>query len=203
MCEQYCKRYNGRGGCGHTVRKDYQRCRAAFQRPDEKPCVPPNGNMRDLPRAIDAQDDFLVGLCESRRGETPPSSKGPSLWSSCKRREIAKGYQYQTFDVPGQDRNWHPRPNAKRVILRVREADLEGEDPYEPIRLYFEANGRSMDELGGGRHFIHYQPSNAHIPQRDPKIHIVMDLEKAAHSGMLGPDFPHEVYPIRRVEGKR
>lgn len=76
MCDLCCKRYNGRGGCGHTIAYDYQKCVEAMRRPDRKPCVPPSGNMRDLPRVVDIQDDHLDGLCESCRGETPPSSQG-------------------------------------------------------------------------------------------------------------------------------
>ncbi|GAB1200682.1 hypothetical protein APSETT444_010057 [Aspergillus pseudonomiae] len=90
----------------------------------------------------------------------------------------------------------------KRVILRLQEADLDEADLYEPVRLYFEKNGRSIEELDTSRHFVHIQPSNADIPQIDPKLHVVIDLEADKYSGTLGPDFPHELYRVRRVDGK-
>ncbi|KAL3474268.1 hypothetical protein BJX99DRAFT_248352 [Aspergillus californicus] len=91
---------------------------------------------------------------------------------------------------------------SKRVILRVREADVNWEDPYEPVRLYLELKGRSATELEENRHYIHLQPPNSHIPQLDPKIHIVIDFETAAFSGVLGDDFPHELYRVRRVDDR-
>ncbi|KAE8137109.1 hypothetical protein BDV38DRAFT_283223 [Aspergillus pseudotamarii] len=89
----------------------------------------------------------------------------------------------------------------KRVILRLQEADLDEADLYEPVRLYLEKNGRSIEELDTGRHFIHIQPPNPDIPQVDPKLHVVIDLEASKYSGKLGPDFPCEVYRVRRVDG--
>ncbi|KAE8355726.1 hypothetical protein BDV28DRAFT_128493 [Aspergillus coremiiformis] len=99
----------------------------------------------------------------------------------------------------------HSQPTMeqpKRVILRLRETDLDEADIYEPIRLYLDKTGRSVQELDTGRHFIHIQPPNPDIPQVDPKLHLVIDVEAASFSGKLGPDFPHEVYRIRRVDGK-
>lgn len=65
-----------------------------------------------------------------------------------------------------------------RVILRVREADFEEDDMLKPVRLYLKM-GRSVREIEENRHYVHFQPSNAHIPQRDPKIHIIIDLNHA------------------------
>lgn len=76
MCDLLCRKFTGRRGCGHTVSYSYQRCNAAFQRPNRQPCVPPSRRMRDLPRVIDVQDNNLDGHCPSCRGETPPSSEG-------------------------------------------------------------------------------------------------------------------------------
>ncbi|RWQ94704.1 hypothetical protein C8Q69DRAFT_471151 [Paecilomyces variotii] len=91
---------------------------------------------------------------------------------------------------------------AKRVILRIPEPDFNPHDPYEAVRLYLEKNGRSATELETGRHFIHIQPSNSDITQRNPKIYIIMDIEKDCFSGPIHHDFPHEIYRICRVDNK-
>ena len=91
---------------------------------------------------------------------------------------------------------------AKRVILRLREAEVDYEDPYESVRLYLENNGRSVRELEAGHHFVHVQPPNPDIPQIDPKIHIVIDMEKDSFSGTPDEHFPHEVYRVRRLDNK-
>lgn len=87
---------------------------------------------------------------------------------------------------------------AKRVVLRLREADINDLDLYEPVRLYLEKHGHSPSEIEANRHFIHIQPPNPHIPQADPKIHIIIDIETNQFSGYLDRDFPHEFYRIRR-----
>ena len=92
---------------------------------------------------------------------------------------------------------------AKRVILRLREAEINYDDLYESVRVYFETNGRSVEELEADRHFIHVQPSNPDIPQTDPKIHIIIDLEKDQFSGALHENFPHEIYRVRRLDDNR
>lgn len=83
---------------------------------------------------------------------------------------------------------------AKRVILRLREAEVDYEDPYEAVRLYLEKNGRSVQEFDAGLHFVHVQPSSPDIPQIVPKIHIVIDLEKDRFSGTTLDD---ELSPMR------
>lgn len=84
MCELMCRRYNGRGGCGHTHSYDFQLCKAAFQRPNHSVCVPASGNLRDLDRVVDIQDDRQEGPCPYCRGETPPSSQGSAHLLICK-----------------------------------------------------------------------------------------------------------------------
>jgi hypothetical protein len=91
---------------------------------------------------------------------------------------------------------------AKRVILRLREAELDYDNPYESVRLYLKKNGRSVKELEADRHFIHVQPPNPDIPQIDPKVHIIIDIEKDQFSGTLDDNFPHEIYRIRRLDNK-
>lgn len=93
--------------------------------------------------------------------------------------------------------------SARRVILRVREADFEEDDTFKPVRLYLEKMGRSVCEIEENRHYIHFQPSNAHIPQRNPKIHIIIDLNYEKFSGdVVDMDFPHEIYAVRQVDNK-
>lgn len=87
---------------------------------------------------------------------------------------------------------------AKRVVLRLREADMNDRDIYEPARLYFEKHGHSSSEIESNRHFIHIQPPNPHIPQADPKLHVIIDMEVKQHSGHLSHDFPHEFFLVRR-----
>lgn len=90
----------------------------------------------------------------------------------------------------------------KRVILRLSESDVNDNDLYEPVRAYLLKVGRSIEELSENRHWIHFQPSNAHIPQRDLKVHIVMDLEKDKFSGPIGDDFPHDFHRVHRRDGQ-
>lgn len=75
MCDLLTRRYTGRGGCGHCVAYDYQRCQLALRRPNKQICIPPTGNTRDLPRVLDVADDNIEGRCPRCKGETPPSSR--------------------------------------------------------------------------------------------------------------------------------
>ena len=44
---------------------------------------------------------------------------------------------------------------AKRVILRLREADINTFDLYEPIRLYLERNRYTLSEIEANYYFIY------------------------------------------------
>lgn len=85
---------------------------------------------------------------------------------------------------------------AKRVILRLREDQMDYSDTYKPVRLYFSKFNRSLDELESNRHFIHIQPPSD-LYQPNSKIHVVIDLEKDQFSGEFSQDFPHDIYTIR------
>ncbi|KAJ5919127.1 hypothetical protein N7466_010070 [Penicillium verhagenii] len=91
--------------------------------------------------------------------------------------------------------------NAKRVVLRLAEADWNQKDFYEPVRLYLEKHGRSPEELEAKRHFIHIQPPSSDIPIQKSKIYIVIDIEKDEFAGPLSSDFPHDIREIRREDG--
>jgi hypothetical protein len=90
---------------------------------------------------------------------------------------------------------------AKRVVLRFPENLQNPNDLYEPVRLYSTKSNRPVEEPNSNRHWIHLQPPSD-IPQTNPKLHIVIDLEKDEFSDPLGPDFPHELYYVRRQDNK-
>lgn len=75
------------------------------------------------------------------------------------------------------------------MILRLHEADINDHDLYEPVRLYLKKHGHPASEIKANRHFIHIQPPNPHIPQADPKIHIIIDMETVQFSGQIDCDF--------------
>lgn len=85
---------------------------------------------------------------------------------------------------------------AKRVILRVPEADMDYDNPRELVDLYFK-EFPSDAALDSARHFIHYQPPSD-IPHSDSRVHIVIDLETLYFAGALDQPFPHEIYAVRR-----
>lgn len=90
---------------------------------------------------------------------------------------------------------------SKRVILRLRESDFPDvsyNDLTQSVEAYLTFSGRSPEELAQGRHFFHFQPPNSHIPQKNPRFHIIIDIEEMGHSGPLQKDFPHEIYRISR-----
>ena len=60
MCEQLCHQYMR---CGHLSARDYSKCAVALARPQQTICVPASGSIRDLPRALDAQDRNIAGFC--------------------------------------------------------------------------------------------------------------------------------------------
>ncbi|KAJ5116954.1 hypothetical protein N7456_001302 [Penicillium angulare] len=91
---------------------------------------------------------------------------------------------------------------AKRIVLRIPEPDMNYADMYEPVRLYLSKTGGLLKDLDEGRHFVHVQPPNPDIPQTNPKIHVVVDLEMDKFSGPLGDDFPHEFYRVHREDGE-
>ena len=94
--------------------------------------------------------------------------------------------------------------NAKRVILRIREADVNWTDQFMPVRLYLEKKGHSIEAIAKplDRHFVHVQlPSD--IFQWDPKIRIIIGINKDQFSKTLvGDDLPHEIYCIRYLDDK-
>jgi hypothetical protein len=72
MCDQRLRHYTQ---CGHQYAYDYFRCPAALAREGQTVCVPASGNLRDLPRSLDAADRNLPGLCPACAGKSPTSSR--------------------------------------------------------------------------------------------------------------------------------
>lgn len=60
----------------HQVRRGYNRCQASFARPSQQVCVPPSGQLRDLPLVLDVQDTEVEGECPHCAGRSPSNSSG-------------------------------------------------------------------------------------------------------------------------------
>ncbi len=75
MCDIRIKTYRE---CGrnppHNVRGEYLRCAQALARPNQKPCVPLSGSMRDLPLSLDVHDTNIRGECPMCAGHSAPNS---------------------------------------------------------------------------------------------------------------------------------
>lgn len=90
---------------------------------------------------------------------------------------------------------------ANRTILRLRDNDFPNisyDDLVKCVESFLVFSGHSAEELAQGRHFFHFQPPNTEIPQQNPRFHIIIDMEKAKHSGPLPEDFPHDLYRVSR-----
>ena len=86
---------------------------------------------------------------------------------------------------------------AKCVILRVPENDMDYQDPNQFVRLYFKKLHPDIS-LDLTRHCIHLQPPPlSHVPQSNHIIHIIIDFEVGDFSGPLNENFQHEVYLVR------
>ena len=55
---------------------------------------------------------------------------------------------------------------AKQVILRLREADLNEQDLYKAVRAYFQTKNRPVDELNTQRHLSMFNPLTLTYPRR-------------------------------------
>ena len=86
----------------------------------------------------------------------------------------------------------------KRVVLHVREDDLEDENPHEAIRQYFDKINRPYQEIEDGRHYVHIHRANPNMPEST--TYIIIDMEKDKFSGDMDMDFPHEMYNIVCIE---
>ena len=64
----------------HNIRAEYFRCAAAQARPNQQPCLPPSGRLRDLPLTLDVQDTNVNRDC-SVCTERSPTNFSDWYWS--------------------------------------------------------------------------------------------------------------------------
>lgn len=101
-----------------------------------------------------------------------------------------------------------PRKVPKRVILRLRVSEFEGEghswEQYvDAINTYLIWAGRPTDEYQGDyqmrRHFAHVEPFQA--PELNQKtFHVILDIEQHSLREADFDQIPHEIYRVRRNE---
>lgn len=93
----------------------------------------------------------------------------------------------------------------KRVILRLRVNDFDGQDPSsltEAISEYIAFAGRSTTELQENRHYAHIEPFQSPELQQ-ASFHITLDIDKDSVQNPNLTELPHEIYRVRRdVDGK-
>lgn len=92
--------------------------------------------------------------------------------------------------------------SSKRVILRLRESDFPDILPLEIVacvQALLEFIDRPAEEALQGKHFWHFQPSTG---AADSRFHIVVDIDKAGHSGPIQGDFPHDIYRVKKVQNE-
>lgn len=97
------------------------------------------------------------------------------------------------------------KAGPRRVILRLRVDDFDGQDalsPTEAISEYMVFAGRSSTELQEKRNYAHIEPFQS--PElRKTSFHIMLDMEKDLVDNPDLTRLPHEMYRVRRdVHGK-
>ena len=102
-----------------------------------------------------------------------------------------------------------PEKTPKRVILRLRVDEFEGEgrswEQYtDAIETYLIWAGRPTHEYEGDyqsrRHFAHVEPFQA--PELHQKtFHVILDIDQHSLSEVILDHLPHEIYRVRRNEG--
>lgn len=82
--------------------------------------------------------------------------------------------------------------------------DLTFDEVTQTVEAFLTFSGHSAEELAQGKHFYHIQPPNPDIPQRNPRCHIIIDMEVREYpeSEALGEGFPHEIYRVVRCDDK-
>ena len=93
-----------------------------------------------------------------------------------------------------------PERQPKRVVLRLRVKDFEGNSSSEhddAIMAYLVFAGRSSNELEKTKFFAHIEPFQD--PElRQTSFHIVLDMEKDLVEDTDLQSLPHEIYRVRR-----
>ncbi|KAJ0417808.1 hypothetical protein BJY00DRAFT_197891 [Aspergillus carlsbadensis] len=106
--------------------------------------------------------------------------------------QLGNGLQERLKDEPKDEF----KAQAKRVILRLAESDMDYRNLREFVDFYF-TKFPSDAALDSTRHYVHYEPPSD-FPQPNPKVHIVIDIETFPAFETLPKDFPHELYKVRR-----
>jgi len=88
------------------------------------------------------------------------------------------------------------------VIFCLREIDYNKSDIYESVRVYFTKTNCSIQELETNQHFVYIQSPNLEFFQRDPKIYIIIDLEKNLFRESLNSNFLYKFYRVRYSDSK-
>lgn len=98
------------------------------------------------------------------------------------------------------------RPQPKRVILRLRVNEFEGEghdweQHIDAIKAYLTWAGRPTSEYEGEfetrRHYAHVEPFQAAEVQQTT-FHVVLDMEQHMLDEANFDDLPHEIFRVRR-----
>ena len=97
-------------------------------------------------------------------------------------------------------------PYPKRVILRLRVDEFEGEgrsweQHVDAINAYLTWAGRSTSEYEGAyetrKHFAHVEPFQA--PElKQTSFHVILDMEQRSLDRPNFDNLPHEIYRVRR-----
>lgn len=87
--------------------------------------------------------------------------------------------------------------SSKRVILRLQERDFPDIVPseifacVEALLLFM---SRPAEEALERRHFWQF------TGKTHSRLHIVIDIDIAGHSGPIRGEFPHEIYRVMRIQ---
>lgn len=86
----------------------------------------------------------------------------------------------------------------KRVVLHVREDELEDANPHGAIRQYFDKISRPDQEMEDGRHYVQVHRTDTYMP--GSTTYITIDMDKDKFSDRMDLNFPHEMYNIVCIE---
>ncbi len=107
---------------------------------------------------------------------------------------------------PKNSRIARPGTTPKRVILRLRVNEFEGdgrswEQYVDAIDTYLIWAGRPTQEYRGDyqmrRHFAHVEPFQAPEINQET-FHIILDIEQRSLPEANFDNIPHEIYRVRR-----
>ena len=109
---------------------------------------------------------------------------------------------FQVITAPIESTTTSSQQQPKRVILRLRVDEFEGEGQswqqhVDAITAYLAWAGRSPSEYEEGKHFAHVEPFQA--PElRQTTFHVVLDIDQHLVIELNLNNILHEVYHVRR-----